>query len=93
MDIKSLKDLKNSKTDTSVSNDQFLSIVESAETLGKMIRENRDKKNISQQELADFAGVSRAVIVDLENAKRDMKFSNVLKVVQASSLQLHLRNK
>jgi transcriptional regulator with XRE-family HTH domain len=70
-----------------------LLIVDSAEILGKMIRENREKKNISQQELADFAGVSRAVIVDLENAKRDMKFSNVLKVVQASSLQLNLSNK
>jgi predicted transcriptional regulator len=93
VDIKSLKDLKNSKADENVSTDQFLSVVESAESLGKMIRENREKKNISQQELADFAGVSRAVIVDLENAKRDMKLSNVLKVVQASSLQLHLSNK
>ena len=92
MDIKSLKDLKNSKSDENVPIDKLL-VVESAETFGKMIRENREKKNISQQELADFAGVSRAVIVDLENAKRDMKFSNVLKVVQASSLQLKLSHK
>lgn len=92
MDIKSLKDLKKLKDGENVSVAQLL-VVESAEALGKMIRENREKKNISQQELADFAGVSRAVIVDLENAKRDMKFSNVLKVVQASSLQLNLSHK
>lgn len=92
MDIKSLKDLKKSKAGENPSPEQIFRI-DSAGTLGKLIKENREKKNISQQELADFAGVSRAVIVDLENAKRDMKLSNILKVVQASSLQLNLTHK
>lgn len=92
MDIKSLKDLKSSKKIENTSVDRK-STITSAEILGKLIRENRERKNISQQELADFAGVSRAVIVDLENAKRDMKLSNILKVVQASSLRLTLSYK
>ncbi len=47
MDIKSLKDLKNSKSDENVPIDKLL-VVESAETFGKMIRENRENKNTSQ---------------------------------------------
>lgn len=53
----------------------------------------RYEKVISQNELADLAGVSRSTYSLFESHKRDLRFNTVAKIIDALDYELILRQK
>ena len=51
--------------------------------LGKRIRALREEMTISQEELADRAGIHRNYISQIEGGKRNVSFYNVVKIARA----------
>jgi transcriptional regulator with XRE-family HTH domain len=68
--------------------------VESAQTVGVAISLQRKRLKLTQQEVADAAGVDRAVVSQLERAREDTAlFRVVLAVVNALDIDLELRSR
>lgn len=61
--------------------------------LGEMVRETRKAGGLSQQELADMAGVGRRFVSELENGKSTLEFGRVLIVCAASGIDVHARTR
>ena len=51
--------------------------------LGKRIRTLREELDISQEELADRAGIHRNYISQIEGGKRNVSFYNVVRIARA----------
>ena len=51
--------------------------------LGKKLKESRKRQNLTQQQLADMAGVTRRAIVYWENGKKEMSVESADKVFKA----------
>ena len=58
------------------------------EKVGKRIKELRHKLQISQEELADKAGVHRTYIASLEVGKRNVSIITLEKIVNALEVSL-----
>ncbi|MYM85516.1 helix-turn-helix domain-containing protein [Duganella sp. FT50W] len=58
--------------------------------IGKIIAQKRHEKNLTQQELADYASVSRRSLIDLERGRNDTSVRRLLRVLGALGLQLHV---
>ena len=56
--------------------------------LGKLIRKRRGVNGMSQQQLADLAGVGRRFLSELENGKQSLEFGKVLRVASAIGIDL-----
>ena len=54
---------------------------------GERIREERKKLNISQEELADRAGVHRTYIGMIERAERNITIINIYKISKALKIE------
>lgn len=50
---------------------------------GQRVRELRNLKKMSQEELADAAGLDRTYIGSVERGKRNISLMNILKIAQA----------
>jgi len=51
--------------------------------LGKRIRALRDELDISQEELADRAGIHRNYMSQIEGGERNVSFYNVVRIARA----------
>lgn len=51
--------------------------------LGQAIRQARQERNLTQQELGDLVGVKKAQISKIENSTTDARFTTILKVFEA----------
>ncbi|RZJ61253.1 MAG: XRE family transcriptional regulator [Hymenobacter sp.] len=64
--------------------------------LGRAIKEARQQRHLTQQQLGDLVGVQKAQISKLENSLTDARFDTVLKVFKALdakvSFQVELLN-
>lgn len=58
------------------------------QTVGKRIRELRNKLGISQEELADKVGLDRTYITSVECGKRNISIINVEKLASALNVSL-----
>ncbi len=56
--------------------------------LGLRIKELRKKQSLSQEELADIAGLDRTYINSVENGKRNISLINIEKIANAFGLSL-----
>jgi len=56
--------------------------------LGRLVRNARETRKLSQQEFADLAGVGRRFISELENGKATLEFQKVLKVAHAAGISI-----
>ena len=65
---------------------QSLKSVRNTRDVGTIIREARKAKKLSQQNLADFAGVGRRFVSELEAGKPSLEFEKVIKVSSALGL-------
>lgn len=54
--------------------------------LGNKIRLERIKRDISQEELAELAGVSVRTISDIERWLTDIRYTNLFQIAQAFNL-------
>jgi transcriptional regulator with XRE-family HTH domain len=53
------------------------------ESMGRRIRETRNSQQISQETLADMAGVDRSHMGFIERGKKDIRVSTLLKIARA----------
>ncbi len=59
--------------------------------IGERVRKERKLRNLSQEKLAEMAGVSRARINHLEQGSAlEMKFGNVMNVLNALNLDMKM---
>lgn len=56
---------------------------------GQRVREERIKKGLSQEELAELASVHRTYIGMIERAEKNITLLNIEKIANALSLDLH----
>lgn len=55
---------------------------------GQVIRNIRQDKHISQEDLADKCGLHRTYISDIELGKRNVSFENMIKISHALNIKL-----
>lgn len=67
--------------------------IASVKALGSIVQANRIMLRLSQQELADMAGVGRRFVSELENGKATLEIGRVLKVCQALGVDLVARKR
>jgi HTH-type transcriptional regulator / antitoxin HipB len=67
--------------------------IQSPEQLGRAIRARRRELRLTQQLVADLAGVNRAVVIQLEHGKSTVQFRIVLLVVQVLGMDFELRTR
>jgi transcriptional regulator with XRE-family HTH domain len=56
---------------------------------GKRVREERDKKGISQERLGQLAGVHRTYIGMIERAEKNITLTNMQKIARALGLRVN----
>ncbi|MBX3494276.1 MAG: helix-turn-helix transcriptional regulator [Parvibaculum sp.] len=61
--------------------------------LGEAVRAVRTSSRLSQQELADMAGVGRRFVSELENGKATLEIGRVLTVCQALGIDILARKR
>ena len=61
--------------------------------LGFIIRQSREKKSLSQQQLADLAGVGRRFLSELENGKQSLEFGKVIQVSNSLGIDLFAKHR
>jgi len=59
----------------------------SLKALGFAIRQIRQKKNWSQEELAEYAGLHRNYVSSTERGERNIALINILKIADALNLK------
>lgn len=62
--------------------------IRSTVALGRMVRQARKGMKLSQQQLADAAGVGRRFVSELENGKPTLEIGRALKVCEAAGVLL-----
>jgi HTH-type transcriptional regulator / antitoxin HipB len=65
--------------------------VQSPEQLGRAIRTRRRELRLTQQLVADLAGVHRVVVGQLEHGKSTVQLRIVLLIVQVLGMDIELR--
>ncbi len=58
------------------------------EDFGKKVRHFRTKKKLSQEELAEIAGIHRTYIGQIESGKRNIALKNVAKLAKALGVKV-----
>jgi len=56
---------------------------------GKNLRKYREEKNISQEKLAEIAGLHRTYISDIERFQRSISLNNVQKIADALEVETY----
>lgn len=66
-------------------------VADFARELGEVIRAERKRQRIGQEELALLAGVSRRLVVQIENGKPTARLDSVLRICNALGIRLVIR--
>jgi HTH-type transcriptional regulator/antitoxin HipB len=67
--------------------------IKTASDLGLLVQYLRKAKYLTQQQLADLAGVGRRFLSELENGKESLEFGKVLRVAAALGIDLIARQR
>lgn len=65
-------------------------IVKNTSEIGNFIKNQRKEMSVTQDELANFAGLSRIGVVKLEKEEGDIKLSTLLKVANLLGFEIVL---
>ena len=68
-------------------------ILNVTEETGPLIKEIRSELKITQDELANFTGLSRIGVVKLEKGENDIKLSSLLKIAKLLGYDIVLRKR
>lgn len=63
-----------------------------SETLAELVRELRKQSGLSQEALAQHAGVGKTVIYDIEHAKPSIRLNTLLKVLHVLNIKVRLES-
>ncbi len=72
--------------------ERFTDIKDSRE-VASIIKEMRNQRKITQTELADYAGLSRAGIAKIESGASDIKLSTLISISNLLGFDLYLRDR
>ena len=68
-------------------------ILKDSKDIGSTIKELRSEMKITQEELANYTGLSRIGIVKLEKEENDLKLSSLIKIANLLGCELVLRKR
>jgi len=68
-------------------------ILNKAKDIGATIKEIRSDLKITQDELANFTGLSRIGVVKLEKEENDLKLSSLIKIANLLGFEIVLRKR
>lgn len=68
-------------------------IVKKTSAIGSFIKNQRKEMNVTQDELANFAGLSRVGVVKLEKEEGDIKLSTLIKVANLLGFEIVLKKR
>lgn len=74
-----------------MSSDDF--VVKEIAEVGNFIKNQRKVMDVTQDELANFAGLSRVGVVKLEKEEGDIKLSTLLKVANLLGFEIVLKKR
>jgi transcriptional regulator with XRE-family HTH domain len=74
-----------------MSSDDF--VVKEIAEVGSFIKNQRKVMDVTQDELANFAGLSRVGVVKLESVEGDIKLSTLLKVANLLGFEIVLKKR
>lgn len=67
--------------------------IQSLTNIGPYLKKLRKKKKITQVELAEYAGLSRAGVVKVESGESDIKLSTLISIVNLLGIDLVLKKR
>lgn len=62
------------------------------EQLTVSIKQMRKRSGLSQKALAEYAGVGKSVVFDIEHGKKTVQINSVLKICSVLNIKLHVQN-
>jgi DNA-binding XRE family transcriptional regulator len=68
-------------------------LLKESKGIGKTIKELRSEMEITQDELANFTGLSRIGVVKLEKEDNDLKLSSLIKIANLLGFEIVLRKR
>jgi transcriptional regulator with XRE-family HTH domain len=68
-------------------------ILKESKVIGETIKELRSEMKITQEELANFTGLSRIGVVKLEKEENDLKLSSLIKIANLLGFEIVLRKR
>ena len=68
-------------------------LLKESKDIGKTIKELRSEMKITQEELANFTGLSRIGVVKLEKEENDLKLSSLIKIANLLGIEIVLRKR
>jgi y4mF family transcriptional regulator len=60
--------------------------------IGKIINLHRKKSKLTQNQLADLAGVGKTVVFDIEKGKETVQLNSLLKVLSVLNIKLEMKS-
>jgi HTH-type transcriptional regulator / antitoxin HipB len=71
----------------------YMNTIQSVTQIGELIRSERKRQKILQQDLADLSGVSLHFLSNLENGKPAVEFQKVLLVLRSLGIEMELKTR
>lgn len=68
-------------------------ILKDRAVLSETLKELRKQQGVSQEELSQFAGISRQTLSEIERGKADMQISTLFKVLKLLGCELVIETK
>lgn len=68
-------------------------ILKESKGIGSSIKKLRSEMKITQEELANFTGLSRIGVVKLEKEENDLKLSSLIKIANLLGFEIVLRKR
>jgi transcriptional regulator with XRE-family HTH domain len=68
-------------------------ILKESKGIGKTIKDLRSEMKITQEELANFTGLSRIGVLKLEKEENDLKLSSLIKIANLLGFEIILRRR
>jgi DNA-binding XRE family transcriptional regulator len=68
-------------------------VLKESKGIGHTIKDLRSEMKITQEELANFTGLSRIGIVKLEKEENDLKLSSLIKIANLLGFEIVLRKR
>ncbi len=59
-----------------------------AHDLASLVRYHRKRSGLTQQELAELAGVGKNLVYDLESGKTTVRYENLLRVLEVLNVRV-----
>jgi len=63
------------------------------EYLSKTIRKYRNAAGLSQKQLAEYAGIGKTAVFDVEHGKETVQLNTVLKILEVLNIKVTLEGK